>query len=325
MGFLTNIFGAEANIWTVFFALIIVVVLIIGGVWALKLLFNASGSIVRGRQKRLALIDTMAIDNKHNLVLVRRDDVEHLLVISPSGDLVVETGIPAPSPQAAPAPRSQATAPPDKPARQKTSAERLGLARLLKRSPDPLDPVVPAPARPDTATPALAGGAAATAGLATPAAASGHAVTPPHETSPPVTPTSYAPSVEAPGQKNPVPDVDGPVARAVQDIGKQAENTPPPLRHTGLLKPVSELVSVSPPSENISLPTENETSPQQKDRDEVGQDDKTPPQDTDSDMNEAQQIDAKAMESIEEGAAPGDEGTGGRSNPEEGDERKKDG
>lgn len=47
----------------------------------------------RSRQGRLAVMDTVPVDQKRRLVLVRRDDVEHLLLIGGSRDLVVEPGI----------------------------------------------------------------------------------------------------------------------------------------------------------------------------------------------------------------------------------------
>ncbi|HHS82319.1 MAG TPA: flagellar biosynthesis protein FliO, partial [Devosia sp.] len=96
MGFLTSIFGTQTSIWTVGFALIIVLALIVGGVWLRKLLFGASSNIVRGRQRRLSIVDTMALDNRKSLMLIRRDDVEHLILVSPNNDLVVESSIYAP-------------------------------------------------------------------------------------------------------------------------------------------------------------------------------------------------------------------------------------
>ena len=47
----------------------------------------------RGRQPRLALIDQAAIDNRRRLVLIRRDNVEHLLIIGGPTDVVVEQNI----------------------------------------------------------------------------------------------------------------------------------------------------------------------------------------------------------------------------------------
>lgn len=49
--------------------------------------------VAGGRRHRLAVLDATAIDNRRRLVLVRRDDVEHLILIGGHNDLVVEAGI----------------------------------------------------------------------------------------------------------------------------------------------------------------------------------------------------------------------------------------
>ena len=52
----------------------------------------------RGRMPRLAVIDAAAVDNRRRLVLVRRDNVEHLLMIGGPSDIVVEQNIVRASP-----------------------------------------------------------------------------------------------------------------------------------------------------------------------------------------------------------------------------------
>jgi flagellar protein FliO/FliZ len=47
----------------------------------------------RGRQPRLAVIDTASVDGSRRLVLVARDDVEHLLLIGGPTDVVIEPNI----------------------------------------------------------------------------------------------------------------------------------------------------------------------------------------------------------------------------------------
>lgn len=95
MSFLSSLFGGSGNsVVTMLLALGIVLVLIVLGMWLLKVIFNASGNVVRGRNRRLAVVDTLALDQKRQLVIVRRDDVEHLILTGGPQDLVVETGIP---------------------------------------------------------------------------------------------------------------------------------------------------------------------------------------------------------------------------------------
>ena len=47
----------------------------------------------RGRQPRLAVIDAAMVDGRRRLVLIRRDNVEHLLIIGGPTDVVVEQNI----------------------------------------------------------------------------------------------------------------------------------------------------------------------------------------------------------------------------------------
>lgn len=47
----------------------------------------------RGRQPRLAVVDTATVDVRRKLILIKRDNVEHLLLIGGPSDIVVESGI----------------------------------------------------------------------------------------------------------------------------------------------------------------------------------------------------------------------------------------
>lgn len=47
----------------------------------------------RAPQRRLGLVEAVSVDDTRRLVLVRRDQVEHLLLIGGPADLVVESGI----------------------------------------------------------------------------------------------------------------------------------------------------------------------------------------------------------------------------------------
>lgn len=94
MQFITSLFSGSGNgFLTALFALGAVIVLIILGVWLLKLVFNVSGTVARGRNKRLSVVDTLQIDPKRQLLIVRRDDTEHLILTGGPQDLLVESGI----------------------------------------------------------------------------------------------------------------------------------------------------------------------------------------------------------------------------------------
>lgn len=74
-------------------SLVLVVGMLLLVLWALRR-FNIGGIVARpGARRRLALVETMAVDSRRRLMLVRRDGVEHLLMIGGSHDLVVESGI----------------------------------------------------------------------------------------------------------------------------------------------------------------------------------------------------------------------------------------
>ncbi|WP_315831513.1 flagellar biosynthetic protein FliO [Bradyrhizobium prioriisuperbiae] len=79
------------------FALIFLAVLAIVGlaVWLVSRFGkNRIGSNAnRGRMPRLAVIDAATVDTRRRLVLVRRDNVEHLLMIGGPTDIVIEPNI----------------------------------------------------------------------------------------------------------------------------------------------------------------------------------------------------------------------------------------
>ena len=52
--------------------------------------------------RRLNIIEIAPIDSKRKLLLVRRDQSEHLLLLGTTGDLVIETNIEAPPEMVAP-------------------------------------------------------------------------------------------------------------------------------------------------------------------------------------------------------------------------------
>src|SRR5438876_229917 len=99
-----------------FFVAFIVVLGLIGlTAWVVRRFSGdrLGASTARGRQPRLAVIDAAAVDGRRRLILIRRDNVEHLLMIGGPSDVVVEPNIVraagatrevAPAPRAAPVP-----------------------------------------------------------------------------------------------------------------------------------------------------------------------------------------------------------------------------
>jgi flagellar protein FliO/FliZ len=91
-----TLFGAEMPLAVKFFlAFLVVLGLILGLAWAVRRFGTGrlGGGGARGRQPRLAVIDYASVDGRRRLILVRRDNVEHLLMIGGPTDVVVEPNI----------------------------------------------------------------------------------------------------------------------------------------------------------------------------------------------------------------------------------------
>jgi hypothetical protein len=93
---LESLFGAETPLAVRFFVAFIVVFALIGLVaWLVRRFgsgaLGSTGS--RGRAPRLAVIEAGAVDGRRKLVLIRRDNIEHLIMIGGPTDIVVEANI----------------------------------------------------------------------------------------------------------------------------------------------------------------------------------------------------------------------------------------
>ena len=90
-----ELFGTEMPLAVRFFLAFLIVLGLIGvAAWAVRRFGSARlGGAVRGRQPRLAVIDYASVDARRRLILVRRDNVEHLVMIGGPTDVVVEPNI----------------------------------------------------------------------------------------------------------------------------------------------------------------------------------------------------------------------------------------
>lgn len=90
-----DLFGAEMPLAVRFFLAFLIVLGLIGATaWAVRRFGGGRlSSTARGRQPRLAVIDYASVDARRRLILVRRDNVEHLLMIGGPTDVVVEPNI----------------------------------------------------------------------------------------------------------------------------------------------------------------------------------------------------------------------------------------
>jgi flagellar protein FliO/FliZ len=91
-----DLFGTEMPLAAKFFIAFAVVLALIGlTAWVVRRIGanRLGGAGARGRQPRLAVIDAASVDARRRLVLIRRDNVEHLLMIGGPTDVVVEANI----------------------------------------------------------------------------------------------------------------------------------------------------------------------------------------------------------------------------------------
>ena len=86
--------GTQAGIaifWTLASLFALVVLLLI--IRVLKSIAKQRYENDPARRPRLAIMDAVTVDNNRRLVLVRRDDIEHLVMIGGPNDLTIETKI----------------------------------------------------------------------------------------------------------------------------------------------------------------------------------------------------------------------------------------
>jgi flagellar protein FliO/FliZ len=78
-------------------ALVLVLALIGLLAWLIRR-FGGGGRGLRTRtnRRRLVVVEVAPIDSKRRLVLVRRDETEHLVLLGTTADILIEAGIAAP-------------------------------------------------------------------------------------------------------------------------------------------------------------------------------------------------------------------------------------
>ncbi|MCO5133584.1 MAG: flagellar biosynthetic protein FliO [Phyllobacteriaceae bacterium] len=97
--------SANVQLGIMFVALLLALLVIL---WLFRRIFGSPGArVARSRQPRLGVVEAAVVDDTRRLVLVRRDNVEHLLMIGGPGDVVVETNIARNAPAQAQTAQSQ--------------------------------------------------------------------------------------------------------------------------------------------------------------------------------------------------------------------------
>ena len=227
------LFGTEMPLALRFFIAFLFVLGLIGGAAYLVRRFG-SGSLgsaaARGRQPRLAVIDAAPVDGRRRMVLIRRDNVEHLIMIGGPTDVVVESNIV----RAAPAAAARETPP----ARAETPPRAVSLTegnmwplqpepvtRPARQAAPPVDePMWPAqPAEP----PPRASGGERLAGLAADLSRVVPSSAPEHGPAPARTAPVERPMVERPIEREsrrPAPVVAAPVAAVAPPSASDEQN-----------------------------------------------------------------------------------------------------
>ena len=92
-----SIFGLQLSQPLVYFAAIAVILLLLAVfAWVLRKISGNNAQLegsTRSRQPRLGIVDTFQLDRQRQLVIIRRDSVEHLLLLGGTNDVVVESNI----------------------------------------------------------------------------------------------------------------------------------------------------------------------------------------------------------------------------------------
>src|SRR5579883_2739348 len=78
-----------------YFGALLLVLAMVGGAGLLARRFGVPGVARATAQKRLAIVETLMVGPRQRLFIVRRDNVEHLVLSGPDGASVLETGIAA--------------------------------------------------------------------------------------------------------------------------------------------------------------------------------------------------------------------------------------
>ncbi|PHP66608.1 hypothetical protein CSC94_13055 [Zhengella mangrovi] len=235
---------ATAVTWIV--AVLVILVLFLHALRMVRAMLP--GTYVRGGKSkhRLAVVDAAPVDAKRRLILVRRDGVEHLLLIGGAGDVVVEPAIghgPAAMPRPAQGPGRTAG-----PARQPAP---------------PAQPRQPARAEQEMDRERAASIAAAVAAAPAVAAMATHREEPREEAAPPLPPdhgVEHAPAPEPVPEAPPPPPTGEPVPPAARtsetpvaepapaSIDMPAYEEPAPAPPVGTHQPTWQLTQAAPPA-----------------------------------------------------------------------------
>ncbi|HPF77828.1 MAG TPA: flagellar biosynthetic protein FliO [Alphaproteobacteria bacterium] len=80
-----------------FFAALVFVLCLMGGLaFVMKRLGMGQSGMISPSKKRLKIVEILPLDARRKAMIIQRDDIQHLVVLGPSGETVIETNIKKP-------------------------------------------------------------------------------------------------------------------------------------------------------------------------------------------------------------------------------------
>ncbi len=76
-----------------FFAALLFVLGLMGGLAYVLKRLGLQGKVLSTGDKRLKILEILPLDARRRLVLIQRDEAQHLVILGTSGETVVETNI----------------------------------------------------------------------------------------------------------------------------------------------------------------------------------------------------------------------------------------
>lgn len=78
-----------------YFGALLLVLAMVGGAGLLARRFGVPGVTKAAGVKRLQIVETLMVGPRQRLIILRRDDIEHVVLSGPEGATVIESGISA--------------------------------------------------------------------------------------------------------------------------------------------------------------------------------------------------------------------------------------
>ena len=76
-----------------FAAALVFVLSLMGGLALAMRKFGHGAPITGPAKRRLRIVETMALDHRRRLFLIRHDDREHLIILGHNGETLIESGV----------------------------------------------------------------------------------------------------------------------------------------------------------------------------------------------------------------------------------------